>query len=599
VPVQVRPSVPKYLFVKAHKYFYKIMKLYLRILSYIKPYIPALALSLLLTLCFSAANVFFLPLTRDLIKEITNKNLQFFNIHVFSAIGLYSVRLITQFSQYYLSNYISYKMSLDLQMDLYRKLQYMSSHFYSNWKLGDILTRLFSDVSKLKEPIVMTFADILPNSLTLIGILGYLFYLNWKLTIFTFLAVPLFVFIVMYTGNILKRVARQVQRKTADISHITQETLTNIRLVQAYTMEEQEINKFKTESTKNIIINMKGIRIKAIVEPLIAFLQFLVITSIIWYGAYQISKGTMSGATLTSFFAGIFLLIDPVLALSRVYTNLQQAFVSANRFFSILDTPAVISNVPNAKKMSINGDVVFQNVDFSYKKEEGKVLNDICLHAKKGEVIALVGLSGVGKSTLINLIPRFYDPSSGLITIDGVNIKEIDIYSLRSQIGIVPQDDILFRGTILNNVRYGKIDATDEEIKNACEQANAWEFIEKLGWKLRSRVQDRGTNFSGGQKQRISIARAILRDPKILILDEATSSLDPESEMLVQDALDKLMKNRTTFVIAHRLSTIMHADKIVVMEKGAIAEVGKHDELLAKDGVYSKLYNLQFRKKDK
>jgi ATP-binding cassette, subfamily B, bacterial MsbA len=572
------------------------MKTYLRILRYLIPYIPALSLSIILSIVFSGANILVIPLTRDIITEISHKNLTHFNNQVFNAIALFSLRLVGQFGQYYLTNRFSTLLTIDIQMDLYRKLQYVSSHFHAKWKLGEILTRLSSDVGKVKEAIMTIFFEILPQGLTLIGILTYLFLMNWKLTLLALLATPAFVAMLAYSGKKLKKVAKQTQRKAGDISHLLQETLSNTRLVQAYNREEQEISRFKKESMRNFKINMRGIKVKTTIEPIITFLQFLVIIIIIWYGGYEIAKGNLNGPTLTSFFLGLFMLIDPILVLSKVYNNLQQAHISANRFFEVLDDPIVITNHPNAIKPTITGNVSFNNVCFSYEENQPFVLNQINLKAEKGEVIALVGLSGVGKSTLINLIPRFYDPVNGSIEIDGENLKNIDLFTLRSQLGIVPQDDIMFRGTILENIRYGKLEATEEEVILAAKKANAWEFIHKMRGELRARLHDRGSNLSGGQKQRISIARAILRNPKILILDEATSALDPESEKLVQDALYTLMENRTTFVIAHRLSTVMHADKIVVMDKGAIKEMGKHDELLKQDGLYAKLFHLQFEK---
>lgn len=571
------------------------MKYYLRIVKYLKPYLPSFFLSILLTLAFTTANVLFLPLTRDIVKEMANKNLVHFNNQILNAVLLYGIRIFSQFGQHYVMMRISNRIVIDIRIDLYRRLQEFSQHFYAERKLGDIISRLFNDTDKVRQAIMAIFWETLPQSLTLIAIVGYLIYLNWQLTLFALIAMPLFIAIIMYSAERLKKVARQVQRKSADITHIAQETLSNIKLVQAYTMEEKEIDRFERENVRSFNATMKGVAVQSTIEPLVSFLQFAVIAGVIWYGGYQMASGALSGPVLTSFFTGVFLLVDPVLALSKVYSSVQQSMASAERLFEIMDTPPVIRNAPNALKPDhIDGKVTFHHVTFSYHSDERNVLENISLTAKESEIIALVGLSGAGKSTLINLIPRFYDVTDGYIEIDGMDIRTIDIRTLRSFIAIVPQEDILFRGTILENIRYGRPDASQEEVEAAAAKANALEFIEKMpkGWL--TKIGDRGIKLSGGQKQRISIARAILVNPRILILDEATSALDSESEALVQDALNNLMKNRTTFVIAHRLSTITHADKIIVLEDGRIIEQGTHKYLVRKNGAYRKLYDIQF-----
>ncbi|MCP4049807.1 MAG: ABC transporter ATP-binding protein [bacterium] len=573
------------------------MKLYLRILRYIIPYIPGVLLSLLLALSFSAANIFYLPLTRDIVNELSHKNLVNFNNHIFNAVILYTILLISKHGQYYISNYISNKMSIDIQMDLYKKIQTFSASYYSKWKLGDILTRLFSDVEKSRDAVRIIFSDIIPQLITLTGIISYLFIMNWQLMSFSLLAIPLSVLILIYNARKLKKVARHVQRKTADITHIAQEVLSNIRIVQAYSMGDREIARFKRERIRNFKAIMMSIKINAVLEPAISLLQFVVYALVIWFGGYAVAKGHMTGASLASFFVGVILLIDPVLALSKVYAVIQQAYISTKRFYEIIDTELTIKNAPDAVIPElIRGDILFDNVSFAYVKNDDYVLKNIRLEAKKGEIIALVGMSGVGKSTLINLIPRFYDPTDGAVMLDGIDLRKIDLNTLRSSIGIVPQEDILFRGSIIENIRYGSPDANEDEVLEAAKKANAWDFIQGMKCQLYAKVEDMGRNLSGGQKQRISIARAILRNPRILILDEATSALDSESEKLVQDALYKLMENRTTFVIAHKLSTVMHADNIIVMENGRIKEAGTHNNLLDNKGLYSKLYEMQFQK---
>ena len=340
---------------------------------------------------------------------------------------------------------------------------------------------------------------------------------------------------------------------------------------------------------------MSSIKLNETKKAIELGLQGIVFISIIFFGGRLVANDTITGPQLLSFFTGCALLIDPVIVLSKGYTQIQQSLVSAKRIFEILDTDPKIKSKKNGLKKQINGKVIIENISFQYDNTKEKVLNNISINAEKGSVIALVGLSGAGKTTLINLIPRFYDVTNGSIKVDDEDIKNYDLNNLRSQIGIVLQDDILFSGTILENIKFGSPKTKVEDVIKAAKAAHAWEFISKCKDKLFTKVGDKGMRLSGGQKQRISIARAILRNPKILILDEATSALDSESENLVKDALINLMKNRTTFVIAHRLSTIKHANKIIVLDNGNIVEEGTHEILLEKNGHYKKLYELQFR----
>jgi len=571
---------------------------YFRILSYLKPYKKQLAISIVLTILFTASNIYFLPLSRDLINEISNKNLDHFANHILNAVLLWSFRMFCQFAQYYVTTWLSNRVIIDIQLNVYRTLQKLPQQYYTDSRLGDILSRMFSDSVKLKDAIVLTFWEFIPQTLTFIGVLTYLFILNWKLTLFSLIAVPLFVAIIGYFAGLLRKVTIQIQESLADLTHITQERISNIKLVQAYTMEEHEYKKFRKENMRNFSAVMKSVKFKSTLEPLVAIMHFIVVALVIYFGAYEMTKGHLTNASLASFFTGIFLLIDPVQALSKIYLMLQQAWVSVVRIFELLDTPVIIQTSALAIKKPIQGKVFFDNVSLSYI-QGNNVLNHISLEVEQDQIVALVGLSGAGKTSLLNLIPRFYDPTQGNVLIDGIDIKNFDIYSLRSQISFVLQEDILFAGTIFDNVRYGTPNATQEEVLTAVKQANAWEFIENLPKGLWSKVGDRGHKLSGGQKQRISIARAILRNPRILLLDEATSALDSQSEKWVQAALEKLMKNRTTFVIAHRLSTVIHAHKIVVLDAGCIVETGSHQELLSKNGHYAKLYQLQFQKTEK
>ncbi len=573
------------------------MSYYLRVLSYFRPYLWHFLFSLGLVLLFTAANIYFLPLTRDIINELNGKDMGHINNQILNAIGLFAIRLATQNAQLYLMTSLSNLIIIDIRLDIYKKLQNLSQSFYSEWKIGDILTRLFNDGDRVREMVMQSFGDVLPQIFTFFGILIYLFFMNWKLTAFTVVSLPIFIAIIGLAAGRLKKNSLQLQRKTADITHVAQETLSNIKAVQASTMEQYEVQRFFDENKSSYTTTMAGIAVKSRIEPLISFLQFCVIGLVVWYGGYEMSNGNMSGANLAAFFTGILLLIDPVLALSKVFNNIQQGLASAQRVFEILDMPLEVETKPDFLPLThVEGRVQFEKVSFSYQKDDRFAVKDISLDVQTGQTIAFVGLSGAGKSTLASLIPRFYDPTEGRILLDGMDIKDLDIHQLRSFIGVVPQEDVLFRGSVLDNVRYGAPSASEADVKEALVLANAWEFVEQLPGKMYSKIGDRGRKLSGGQKQRLSIARAILRNPKILILDEATSALDSKSEKLVQDALLRLMANRTTFVIAHRLSTIIHAHQIVVMEGGQICEIGRHEDLLQQNGIYARLYQLQFQK---
>jgi len=572
------------------------MKLYLKLLKYMKPYWMYAVGALICIFLYSAANVVIIPLVGQLSKAIADKNFSSLNTIIFLGLFVFFLRAVLSYGQMYLMAFVAQRVVTDMRVQVYKHIQDQSLDFFSKWKTGEIMSRIMNDITIVQAALVSSTTDIIPHSLTLIGVIGYLFYLNWRLTALTLVLTPIFIFTVAKFGSEIRSIGSQIQKKTANITSILQETLSGIRVVKSFTMEKPELEKFKKESEDNFWLSMIESSITATQQPLMGFLQVLAVLFVVWYGGLEVLNGRLSANNLIAFFTGTALLIDPIIVLSRVNITIQRSLASTQRVFEIFDTkPSVIEKENPIVLTDPKGNVEFKNVTFKYDNMEIEALENLNLNIKSGEIIALVGPSGAGKSTFVNLIPRFYDTTRGRIYIDGNDIRDLTLLSLRKNIGIVPQETILFSGTIKENIAYGKIDATEEEIIRAAKIANAHNFIIDLPDSYNSYVGERGCNLSGGEKQRIAIARAVLRNPRILILDEATSSLDTESEKLVQEAMEKLMKGRTTFIIAHRLSTINYADRIVVLNKGKIVEIGNHQQLVSNNGLYQKLYEMQFR----
>jgi len=508
---------------------------------------------------------------------------------------LFWIRQLCESAQAVLMGYVGHRLQVDWRRDLFDRMLRLSMTFHSNQKVGDLLTRLGGDIGMVGTAIMRNIQKLVPQSLTILGVFVYLLFQNWQLTIAATVVFPGVIAVIVVAGNRMKRIVREIQESAADGAHIAQESLNHVGIVKGFVRESYELNRFHA---LNIFALKRGIRTMLIDHASIvgvSLMQLVALTSVVGFGIYQVKVGQLAAAELSQFVVGIALIIDPMNTISVLYKDTVSAMAGYDRVLDIMGQSDVIVESKDPVPLSnVSGELVLNSVSFRYPSSTALALDGIDLTVKAGSMVALVGASGAGKSTLIQLIPRFFDPTSGRITLDGRDIRELSLAELRNHVGIVPQESVLFTGTVAENLRYGKPDATHEALISAAKQANAWSFIETLPDGLDTYLGARGHRLSGGQRQRLSIARAILKDPAVLILDEATSSLDSESERLVQDALDKLMKDRTTIVIAHRLSTIIRADQIVVMQRGNIIETGTHTALLNADGIYKKFYELQY-----
>jgi len=570
------------------------MKLYGRLFKFLRVYSVQIFFGTLCTALVALSTLLIAPLAGFIFKVIEQKEITMLNWAALGMIGIFFFRGIFTYYQEYLFYYVVHRIIVDLRNKLYEHLQDLSLDFYSKWNTGELVSRVMNDIQILQTTMFSSFVAIIPHSILLLGLLGYIFWLNWRLSLLTLIALPLIVQVIRFFAQEIREISEGIQQKAADITSHVDETLSQIKVVKSYTMEKREIDKFKGETEKSFHINMRAVKILATQTPVIALLQTTAVVAIVWFGGMEIINGNLTLPQLISFATALGIMTDPGNTLSKAYSVLQQGMASVKRIFEVVDIKPTIKDKKDAIDLGrINGNVDFRDVRFSY--EENEILKGINLSVAPGERIALVGRTGAGKSTLVSLLLRFYDASSGKVLIDDNEIDSVKIKSLRKQIAIVPQEIALFRGTIKENIAYGKLNATEDEIVNAAKQANAHSFISKLPNAYDTEVGERGTKLSGGERQRVAIARAILRDPRILILDEATSSLDAETESLIREALERLMQDRTTFIIAHRLYTVEKVDRIVVIDKGKIAEIGSHQALIAKAGIYKRLYDMQFK----
>ncbi|WP_302451239.1 lipid A export permease/ATP-binding protein MsbA [Acidaminococcus fermentans] len=574
------------------------MNLYLRILRFIKPYLPRLALAGICTVLTSAANLYVPWIVRDVIDKVfINNDAQLLNLIALGIVVIFFARGITYYGQNYLMNYVGESVVIDIRGLVFKKMMELDTRFYDTNKLGTIMSYVTNDVQAMQSAMVDNSVEIITETSVLIGSICAMVYLDWKLTLFAFCTFPVVLFFMDFFGKKIRKTGHRIQQATADITSVLQETLSSSRVVKSFVREPYEIARFERTNRQNFDANMKSVRLMGTLSPVIEFIAALGVTAIIWFGGRGVLSGDITAGSLIAFLVYAVNISNPIKRIARVLGNIQKALAAADRVFSILDLDEKIPEKANAIALPpVKGKVEFRDVSFSYNPDE-PILKHLTFDAQPGQAIALVGPSGAGKSTIANLLPRFYDVTDGAILIDDHDIRDVTVASLREQVGIVPQETNLFNDTVYNNILYGRLDATREEVIAAAKAANADEFIQKLPQGYDTQLGDRGINVSGGQRQRIAIARAILKDPRILILDEATSALDTESERIVQEALDRLMVGRTSFVIAHRLSTIQNASKILVLDHGEIVESGTHEELMALHGLYAHLHDIQYREK--
>ncbi len=569
---------------------------YRRLLGFLWPYWKILLIAVICMIVVSGSNLIVPWIIKDIVDEVlAEKNIQMLYWVIAAILVIFLIRGVTTFGNRYLMGYIGQRVVTDLRKRLFAHLQRLSISYYDKRRTGEIMSNLTNDIGALQTAIVENFVSLIQEAAIFVGSFVSMIYLQWKLTVLCLVIVPMVSFIIKFFGKKLHQSGKNVQEKLADVTAMLQEVIQGVRIVRSFNRSDYEIQRFDDVNEANFKANVRTIRQSSQLTPFVEFFSAIAITVIIWYGGLSVIDGIMTSGELIAFLIYAINLANPTRRIAEAVGNIQKSLGAADRVFAILDTEPEVKNRPGAGALQVTaGRVEFDHVAFSYEADH-PVLTDISFTAEPGQTVAIVGPSGAGKTTIANILPRFYDVTGGSVRIDGTDIRDVTIGSLRDHIGLVPQDTLLFNTTIKNNILYGRLDATDEEVWEAVRAANAEHFIRELPMGIETRVGDRGLVLSGGQRQRIAIARALLKNPAILILDEATSALDTESEKVVQEALDRLMVGRTSFVIAHRLSTIQNADQILVINGGVIAERGTHEELMEKNGLYHELYTMSIR----
>jgi subfamily B ATP-binding cassette protein MsbA len=573
------------------------MNTFKRMLTYSRPYLWRIVLSALSSMLVGGMDGAFAYLSGPTLKQLfSSNNKLLLQLLPLGIIAIFLVRGLGRYVNEYFIRTAGQLAIQDIRNDLYRRTMGLGLGFFQRHQTGTLMSRVLNDVTMMQEGVASIITSFFRDGFGALFLLGVSFYLNWQLAIISFLVIPATVYPAQKIGRRIKKASQRSQERMGDLSSILQESFSGIKVIKAFSLEKREVGKFEVVNRELYRFIRKGIKYEGLSVPIMELLTSFGIAGVLWVGGYNVIHGSIKPEFLLSFITSMVLLYNPIKKLSSAYNTLQRSLGAADRVFAAMDEKREIVDPAQPRELGRStGNVAFRDVWFRYGEEDEWVLRNITLEAHRGEIIALVGQSGGGKTTMVSLITRFYDVIRGIVLIDGIDIRSLRLQDLLNQIALVDQETILFNDSISGNIRYGKPDATDTEVEAATRAAFAHDFIMDMPDGYATNIGDRGVRLSGGQRQRICIARAILKDAPVLILDEATSALDTESEQMVQNALNNLMANRTTFVIAHRLSTIHHADKIVVLDNGEIAETGRHAELLARGGVYKKLYEMQFQ----
>jgi subfamily B ATP-binding cassette protein MsbA len=570
------------------------MSTFARFRPFLTPYLPRMILAGLLVMAVAAINLGLLRLAGSLWDVITvQHDGGRMNELIALFLSLVVIQGLCSMGHSYLTASVSQHIVADFRKHLFAHLQTLSVGFFARRRTGELLSRLMNDVTIIQSVVTETPIDTAKQGVTFVGGIAFLLAMNWRLCLLILVLLPLLVVVAKLFGRRLKSLSTSIQDQTAALSTLIEEVIAGIRIVKSFVQTGREEGRFAAQIAHTLSLTMRRAGIMAVFIPVISLLTFSAAAAVLWYGGRQVIDGTVSPGELFAFvlFAGI--LIGPFSSAARVFAQVREAQGATARVFEILDTAPDIRDARGAVALPpVSGHIAVEHVSFSYDARQ-PILTDVSFEAKSGELVAIVGPTGAGKTTMVNLLHRFYDPTEGRIAVDGMDLRQVTLDSWYRQIALVPQETILFGGTILENIRYSRSDATDDAVREASRAAHAHEFIMSFPDQYQTLVGEKGVNLSGGQRQRIAIARAVLKNPRILLLDEATSSLDTESERLVQEALEQLMKGRTTFVIAHRLTTVHGADRILVLDKGRLVEAGTHSELMARQGLYQYLYSLR------
>jgi len=570
-----------------------------RMIAYLKPYRLRLVFALFALLVSASLSLVFPAVIQNVIDSVFQAgDPTLLNNITLVLIAIFLLRSMTTYIEVFNLGFIGERVVVDIRKNLYEHLQSLSLRFYTESRVGELVSRMSNDVTMMRTALTNNLSTALQQSLIMAGAVVIMVVLNWRLSMFILLAVPIITGIGFGVGIFIRRYSSQVQDEIATATTVAEEVMQNVREVKSFAREDFEIQRYDGSIDRAFHMAVKVLRLNAGFSALMAFMGFGLLALFLWFGGREVLADRLTAGELIAFLIYGISVAGSLAALVNLYTEFQKAIGATKRVFELLDlTPTVQDKADAVKLDTVEGRITFDSVTFSYDDQQ-EVLHDINLDIAPGEIIALVGPSGAGKSTMFNLIPRFYDATGGMVKLDSVDVRDVTQRSLREQIGIVPQETLLFGGTIRENILYGRLDASEAHLIAAAQAANAHDFIMELPDQYETLVGERGVRLSGGQRQRVAIARAILKDPRILLLDEATSSLDNESEHLVQEALGRLMQNRTTVIIAHRLSTVRVAHRIAVLQRGRIVELGTHNELLAQGGVFAHLYEMQFRDED-